>query len=159
MLLGLAAFGYYAGALALMAFSLGDRFPEGGPDGETPTLGARVEFLSRSPHYYLPAGFAAAVVVATALGCRAARRGGGWPHWPALVTGIGEAAFLTALIFAFLGMSSAMVVVVKLGSAVTPAYMGDGFAIRFATLTLGPALLLLSLAGATLVRSMARPAA
>lgn len=159
MLLGLCALGYYVGAFALFLFCYWYLGCVESPPREPPSVHTRIEFIAESPHYSVPAAFGAAVVVATVLGCRAARRGGGWPHWPALVSGIGEAAFLTALVFAFLGLSASMKVIVMLGAVVTPAYLMDGFSVCFGTLTLGPALLLLSLAGAALIRTMSRPAA
>jgi len=73
---------------------------------------------------YLCAG---AALVATPLGVRAARRPGSWPHWRRLVGGLGEGAFLFALMSAFLSLGSAYGTIQKMGSAVTPPHIAEGF--------------------------------
>jgi hypothetical protein len=92
------------------------------------------------------------IVAATAAGMLAARRPDPWPLWPALVRGLGDAAFLCSLIATFEGLRKAMEVIARLGAAVTPADLAEGLAHSFATLVFGAVAALAGLCGAALLR-------
>jgi MotA/TolQ/ExbB proton channel family len=67
-----------------------------------------------------------AIFVVTVLGAASLRREGGWPHWGALVRGLGEMAFLLGILFTVVGMISAFNEIVRLGANVTPRDMTGG---------------------------------
>lgn len=110
--------------------------------------------------YTYPALFMLAAVVAVTLaGLVALRAADPWPLWPALVRGLGDAAFLFAIIATFAGLREAMLTLARIGGAVTPADVAAGLARSLSDLVLGAVVAFAGLCGAAVLRwRMARGA-
>jgi len=97
-----------------------------------------------------------AVVVCTALGVRAARAGGGWPHWAGLVSGLGRAAFLLGLVGGLAPLAEGLETVARAGASVTGPDVAGGLAVAAGRLVAGALVALLGLAGCGVVRLCGR---
>ncbi len=79
------------------------------------------------------------------------RRNDAWPHWRALLLGLGEAAFLLGVIGTFHEMGESFEIVASMGAAVTPSDVAEGYARSVERLVLGAWIALAALIGAAIL--------
>ncbi|MCU0724187.1 MAG: hypothetical protein MUE73_00110 [Planctomycetes bacterium] len=127
-----------------------------GPDTGRPGTGFPGVGTARGWGQWTLLALGVAVLAATLLGACAVRREGAWPCWGALVRGLGEAAFLFALLGALTGLRGAMDTIGRLSAQVTPADIANGVSSTAALLLTGTAVALLGLLGSGIVRLASR---
>jgi hypothetical protein len=93
----------------------------------------------------------ASCVVCFGVGVKRARRKDAWPHWRAILLGLGEAAFLLGVIGTFRGMGEAFDVLASIGAAVNPADVAEGYSRSVDRLVLGGWVALAALMGAAIL--------
>ena len=91
-------------------------------------------------------------VVCTALGLRAARKVSRWPHWAALVSGLGRTAFLLGVVMSLTRLYPGFRVIADMRAASTVTEVAGPVADGLALIILGAWASLISLGLAVLLR-------
>jgi hypothetical protein len=119
-----------------------------------PDAGIVASMRRAGPWAHAALALGAACLVVTAAGARAR-----WPRGPAIVRGLGHAAFVLALIGAARGFAAVFPVAQRLGPAMTPADIADVLDAAIASAIAGAVAETIALGGAGLLRLRPSPAA